>query len=69
MSPVRQSLIQPVGRVHDLVGPDLEARERVRAEGVADRHVGGIAAARDAAPGRCAGRCCAASKVCQRPPT
>src|SRR3954470_15068928 len=31
----------------DLVGPDLEALQRVRAEGHADRDVGGVAAARD----------------------
>src|SRR5579864_9740621 len=31
----------------DLVGPDLETDQRVRAEGVGDRHVGGVAALSD----------------------
>ena len=31
----------------DLVGPDLEADQRVGAEGLGDRHVGGVAALRD----------------------
>src|SRR3982750_558052 len=31
----------------DLVGPDLETRQRIRAESLGDRNVGGVAALRD----------------------
>src|SRR4051812_49935244 len=38
---------QTLRSVPDLVGPDLEAREPIGAERGADRHIGGIASARD----------------------
>ena len=50
-------------RSGDLVGPDLEADQRVGAEGLGDRHIRGIAALgdQDAADPR---RCCCAHRKC-----